>query len=105
MPLPGHARSVWNGEGQVRIPEASLLSTLFGAFLGVLRGGGASQVTLVVKNPPANAGDMRQVPFLGQEDSIEEGMATFSSILAWKIPWTEEPGELQSTGSHRVGHD
>ena len=36
---------------------------------------------------------------------MEEEMATHSSILAWKIPWTEEPGELQSTGSHRVGHD
>ena len=59
MPLPGHARSVWNGEGQVRIPEASLLSTLFGAFLGVLRGGGASQVTLVVNSLPANAGDTK----------------------------------------------
>ena len=64
-----------------------------------------SQVALVVKNPPANAGDMRQVPFLGQEDSIEEGMATFSSILAWKILCIEEPGWLQSIGLHRVGLD
>ena len=62
-----------------------------------------SQVALVVKNPPANAGDMRQVPSLGQEDSMEEGMTTFSSILAWKILWTEEPGWLQSKGLHRVG--
>ena len=45
------------------------------------------------------------VRFLGQEDPLEEGMATHSSILAWRIPWTEEPGRLQSTGSHRVGHD
>ena len=64
-----------------------------------------SQVALVVKNPPANAGDMRQVPFLGQEDSIEEGMATFSSILAWKILCIEEPGWLQSIGLHRGGLD
>ena len=42
---------------------------------------------------------------LGGEDPLEEGMATHSSILAWRIPWTEEPGGLQSTGSQRVGHD
>ena len=42
---------------------------------------------------------------LGQEDSLEEGMAAHSSVLAWKIPWTEEPGGLQSMGSQRVGHD
>ena len=46
-----------------------------------------------------------QVQSLGQEDPLEEGMATYSSILAWKIPWTEEPEGLQSIGSHRVGHD
>ena len=42
---------------------------------------------------------------LGQEDLLEKAMATCSSILAWKIPWTEEPGRLQSVGSQRVGHD
>ena len=42
---------------------------------------------------------------LGQEDPLEKEMATHSSILAWKIPWTEEPGRLQSMGSQRVGHD
>ena len=42
---------------------------------------------------------------LGWEDSLEKEMATHSSTLAWKIPWTEEPGELQSMGSQRVGHD
>jgi len=46
-----------------------------------------------------------QVRFLGQEDPLEEGMATRSSILAWRIPWTEEPGGLQSIGKQRVGHD
>ena len=46
-----------------------------------------------------------QVQSLGQEDSLEEAMATHSSILAWRIPWTEEPGGLQSIGSQRVGHD
>ena len=45
------------------------------------------------------------VQFLGQEDSLEEEMATHCSILAWKLPWTEEPGGLQSMGSQRVGHD
>ena len=42
---------------------------------------------------------------LGQEDPLEKDMATHSSILAWRIPWTEEPGGLQSTGSQRVGQD
>ena len=42
---------------------------------------------------------------LGQEDPLEEGMTTHSSILAWRIPWTEEPGRLQSTGLQKVGHD
>ena len=46
-----------------------------------------------------------QVQSLGQEDPLEVGMATHSSILAWKIPWTEEPGRLQSIESQRVGHD
>ena len=43
--------------------------------------------------------------FLGWEDSLEEGMATHTSILAWSIPWTEEPSMLLSAGSHRIGHD
>ena len=46
-----------------------------------------------------------QVPSLGWEDPLEKEMATHSSTLAWKIPWTEEPGGLPSMGSHRVGHD
>ena len=46
-----------------------------------------------------------QVQSLGGEDPLEEEMATHSSILAWKIPWTEESGELQSMGSQRAGHD
>ena len=48
---------------------------------------------------------MTQVQSLGQEDLLEKEMATHSRILAWKIPWTEEPGRLQSMGSQRVGHD
>ena len=45
------------------------------------------------------------VPFLGGEDPLEEGMAAHSSILTWRIPWTEEPGGLQSIGQQRVRHD
>ena len=52
-----------------------------------------------------NAMQKTQVPSLGREDPLEKEMATHSSILAWRIPWTEEPGGLQSTGSQRVGHD
>ena len=50
----------------------------------------------MVKNQPAL--QKTQVPFLGQEDPLEEEMVTYSSILAWRIPWTEEPGGLQSQG-------
>ena len=46
-----------------------------------------------------------QVQSLGREDPLEEEMATYSSIFAWRIPWAEEPGGLQSVGSQRVGHD
>ena len=56
----------------------------------------------MVKNPPANAGD---AGFLRQEDPLEEEMPTHSSILAGKIPWSEEPGRLQSMQWQRVGHD
>ena len=45
-----------------------------------------------------------QVPFLGWEDPLEKGTATHSSFFAWRIPWTEEPGRLQSMGSQKVGH-
>ena len=57
---------------------------------------GASLVAQVVKNMPAI--QETQVQSLGREDPLEKGMATHSSILAWKIPWTEEPGGLQSIG-------
>ena len=62
-------------------------------------------MVLVVKNPPGNTGDIRDTGSVpGSGRSSEEGMATHSSILAWRIPWTEEPGGLQSMGSQRVGH-
>ena len=57
----------------------------------------------MVKNLPAK--QKTQVQSLGWEDALEKGMATHSSILAWRIPWTEESGGLQSMGSQRVGHD
>ena len=74
----------------------------------ILFGGGymtlwASLVAQSVKYPPA----MQEtwVQSLGWEDPLEKEMATHSRILAWRIPWTEEPGGLQSIGSQRIGHD
>ena len=63
-------------------------------------------MTQQVKNLPAmqEKQEMR-IQSLGQEDPLEEEMATHSSIIAWKIPWTEGPGRLQSRGFQRVGHD
>ena len=63
----------------------------------------ASMVAQTVKNPPAM--QETSVQSLGWEDLLEEGMATHSSILAWRIPWTEELDWLQAMGSQRVGHD
>ena len=60
----------------------------------------------MVKNSPADTGDKEmRVQSLGQEDRLEEGMAPQSCILAWRIPWTEEPGGLQSVEPQRVGHN
>ena len=64
---------------------------------------GASLVAQSIKNLPAV--QETWVRSLGLEDPLEKEMATHSSILAWKISWAEEPGELQSMGSQRVGHD
>ena len=60
-------------------------------------------VAQLVKNPPA----MREtwIRSLGWEDPLEKGTATYSSVPAWRIPWTEEPGRLQFMGSQRVGHN
>ena len=59
-----------------------------------------------IKKPPAMQEEQETwVQSLGQEDPLEEGMTTHFSSLAWRIPWTEEPGGLQSMGSQRVGHD
>ena len=60
----------------------------------------------VVKNLPANAGEAGDSgSTLGQEDPLEQEMATHSRVLAWRIPGTEKPGRLQSMGLHKVGHD
>ena len=60
----------------------------------------------MVKNPPANAGDVRDAGLILEwKNALEEDMAAHSSFLAWRIPWTEEPGGLQSIESQRVGHD
>ena len=58
---------------------------------------------VVKKKSTCNAGDLDSVPRLGR--SLVKGMATHCSVLAWRIPWTEEPGGLQSMGSHRNEHD
>ena len=60
-------------------------------------------IAQMVKNLPAM--QETQVQLLGQEDPVEKEMATHSSILAWEIPWAEEPGGLQSVGSQRVGYN
>ena len=73
---------------QILLPNHSLAFHLAVPFI-------INQVALVVKNPSANAGDARDMgSSLGQEDPLEKGMATHSSILAWRISWTEEPGGL-----------
>ena len=64
---------------------------------------GASLVAQTIKNLPAM--QEMQVRSLGQKDPLEKGMATHSSVLAWRFPWTEEPGGLQSMELQRVGHN
>ena len=86
---------------KISIPIRSFCISLFPKW-----GWGASQAALVVKNLPANAGDMRDMGLIpGWEDLLEEGMAIHSSVFAWRIPWTEEPGGLQSIGLQRVRHN
>jgi len=69
----------------------------------VLLLGSGEMVAQLVKNPPA----MQETPVQSQswKDPLEEGMATHINILAWRIPWTEEPGQLQTMGSQRFRHD
>ena len=66
----------------------------------------ASEVLLVGKNTSADAEDLREMGSISELGrSLEEGMATHSSVLAWRIPWTGEPGALQSIGLRRVRHN
>ena len=77
--------------------EDGVRVTLVAAFLLGFSGGSESKTLPTMQDP--------WVRSLGWEDPLEKGMATHSSILAWRIPWTEEPVRLQTMGSKRVGHD
>ena len=99
FPNCGHAGPLPLG---VRWPSSRATISLK-VFLSPSKGNLGSLVAQMVKNQPA----MQEtwVRFLGWEDHLKKGMATHASILAWKIPWPEEPVGLQSMGSQRVGHD
>ena len=92
-----HLRAVCDGE-IVCVCACCRSGTVNGTFLfGVTKW--ASWVVLVVKNPPANAGDLRDMGLIPEyEDPLKESTATHSSVPAWTIPWTEEPGRLWSIG-------
>ena len=115
--IPGSGRSPGEGNGNPLLPgkphgqrslvgyspwgckELDMTEQLHFHFL-------KSQVALVIKNPlPVQERKELRVPSLGQEDPLEEGMVTHSSILAWRIPRTEEPGGLQSMVLQRLRHD
>ena len=89
--------------GSLPLNNAEVLTTEIPGIVLVLSFFRASLVAHLVKNPPAMWETW--VWSLSGEDPLEKGMATHSSILAWRIPWTEEPGRLQSMGSQRVRHD
>ena len=91
------------GVGWRRIKGMMFRHSFFWGWWNILKLTGASLVAQMVKNLPAM--QETQVWFLGQEDPLEKGMSTHSSILAWRIPWTEESGGLQSMGSEKVGHN
>ena len=93
---PGRLQSM----GSQRVGHDWAISLHFNLLLGT------SRVVLVVKTLPANAGDARDTSSIpGSGRSLEQEMVTHSSIRAWKIPWTEEPGRLQSMGPQRVRHN
>ena len=83
--------------------ESDMTERLHFHFIGGLTDERTSLVAQMVKSPPAVWETWTQP--LGWEDPLEEGMAAHSSVLAWRIPWMEEPGGLQSMGSQGVGHD
>ena len=83
--------------------EGTDLSTIKATIKAMYGKPGASPAALMVKNTAANAGGLALNPGLGRP--LEERMATHSSIPAWRIPWTEEPGGLWPLGLQRAGHD
>ena len=89
--------STMHGKSYVHVCSLSFIIDMYSTLSCGFPGG------LDSKASARNAGD--PVRFLGQEDPLEKEMATHSSTLAWKIPWTEEPERLQSVGLQRVGHD
>ena len=92
------------GKGVFYIFTDRLSSVLCSESLSsLMSGSGAFLMAQLAKNPPAMWETW--VRCLGQEDPLEKGMVTHSSILAWRITWTEEPGRLQSIGLQRVEHD
>ena len=95
LPMQGIGFDPWSR----KIPHAKQLSPNAAAVEPVLPWCGGSDS----KESACNAGDPGSIP--GWGDSLEKGMASHSSILAWRIPWTEEPGGLQSMVLQRVGHD
>ena len=105
-----HSQSTWLELGRGHTQASAFKSVLWRSWM-IRKSWGAvisfhiymSWVAQMVKNAPAMW--ETRVCFLGREDLQEEDMATQSSILAWRIPWTEEPGRLESMGSQRVGHD
>ena len=94
--MEGHRQSREQGRGAYFFRKKGG----FGSTLNIQR---ASQVAQMIKRLPAMRETQVQSP--GREDPMEEEMVTHSSILAWKIPWTEGPGRLQSMGLRRAGHD
>ena len=86
---------IYNFNGNINFITISPIYLTIHQFLTFFSSGG--------KASACNAGDLGSI--LGQEDPLEKEMATHSSILAWRIPWIEEPGRLQSMGSQKVGHD
>ena len=93
--LPAMQETPWSIPGSGRSPEEGIGYPLQHSW--------ASLVAQMVKNPSAM--QETQVQCLGWKDLLEEDMATHSSILTWRIPWTEKPGGLQSIGSQRVGYN
>ena len=97
-------RGIWRAQSMGSQRVSTVLSDFTFTFtLSIVPVIRASLVTKMVKYPPAV--QETRVQSLGQEDPLEKEMATHSSTLAWRIPWTEEPGGLQSMGSQRAGHD